>query len=526
LIRFSKIVRLLCVLAAAGVLLLTITIFVRRMIYPYDLEWMEGGMLCHSLRLLEGQPIYARPSVEFIPYLYTPLYPVLLAGLAKVIGLGYGMARFVSIASYLGASFLAYRFAVRLGGSRAASLSAMAIPAAAWVGTGSFYDLARPDSLWLFLTTAAVILLYRGARDLSGERRSDRKRHLSIALSAVLFVAAFFTKQTAAPFMIAGGVALIFLDWRTVPTYGLTLAILGLPSLWLANRMSDGWFWTYIQKLHQAHDFNYRHALRDTPIHLAAMVGPSLLLLPWALWRRRSTGMIYASLIALVAIASACLAFGTQWAYANAYIPGVFFPSLAIAIAGGRLVTPAQPAPDSSFRGATAVPRLRPAVVFGLVAVSLALNRYDPRRACDTENNCRPLVPSAADREAGDRLIARLRAVDGEVLIPFHPFYAHLAGKHTYVHRMGVMDVTPTLGTPAGLTEGIRDHRWKLAIFDYKVGDRGGGGTWFQWPGMLANYRIEAPDPDGPPTVSGAPTAPSYALVPKLPPAGIDRELQ
>ena len=35
-----------------------------------------------------------------------------------------------------------------------------------------------------------------------------------------------------------------------------TLAIVGLPSLWLLNRASDGWFWTYISELHQSkHEF-------------------------------------------------------------------------------------------------------------------------------------------------------------------------------------------------------------------------------------------------------------------------------
>ena len=50
-----------------------------RVAYPYDLEWMEGGMLHHALRIQQGQGIYNPPSIDFIPYLYTPLYPALLA---------------------------------------------------------------------------------------------------------------------------------------------------------------------------------------------------------------------------------------------------------------------------------------------------------------------------------------------------------------------------------------------------------------------------------------------------------------
>src|SRR5262245_34390996 len=75
----------------------------RRIAYPYDLEWMESGMLCHALRLYEGQPIYAAPSVDFIPHLYTPLYPAVVALLARVTGdVGYLLGRAVSVAAFAG----------------------------------------------------------------------------------------------------------------------------------------------------------------------------------------------------------------------------------------------------------------------------------------------------------------------------------------------------------------------------------------------------------------------------------------
>src|SRR5688572_21865114 len=90
---------LLWLIAAAPglyqVALLAVTV-ARRLLFPYDLEWMEGGMLNHALRLAEGQPIYAPPSIDFVPYLYTPLYPALLAWLGKVFGLTYQLGRAVS----------------------------------------------------------------------------------------------------------------------------------------------------------------------------------------------------------------------------------------------------------------------------------------------------------------------------------------------------------------------------------------------------------------------------------------------
>ncbi|MGH9885736.1 MAG: hypothetical protein ACREBE_09420, partial [bacterium] len=60
-----------------------------RVAYPYDLEWMEGGLLHHALRIRQAQGIYLPPSVDFIPYLYTPLYPTLIAVFGGPFGISY-----------------------------------------------------------------------------------------------------------------------------------------------------------------------------------------------------------------------------------------------------------------------------------------------------------------------------------------------------------------------------------------------------------------------------------------------------
>ena len=67
--------------------------------YPYDLEWMEGGLLGHAARLSEHQGIYVEPSLDFIPYLYTPLYPALIALLSSLFGISYTVGRIISLLS-------------------------------------------------------------------------------------------------------------------------------------------------------------------------------------------------------------------------------------------------------------------------------------------------------------------------------------------------------------------------------------------------------------------------------------------
>jgi hypothetical protein len=477
--------------------------------YPYDLEWMEGGMLCHALRIARDQPLYGPPSVDFIPYLYTPLYPFLLAKLGGVAGIGYGLGRAISLVALVGTLLLGYVYARRAGGSRATALIVPGLMAAAYVPTGAWYDLARPDTLFLFLVTAALLCGVWG-----------RRRPAAVAVAALLMVAAFFTKQTASPFMIGLGVVLMIVSFRAALLYGAVLALVGLPALWWANRSTDGWFWTYVSTLHRQHDFYPLRAFVGAPVRLLLMLGPAVALVPWALLRRRSPELLFAVVLAALGLVAACLGYGTQWAFTNAFIPGIFFPAIAIATAAGRLIVAER---------TEHVPHKRPAVVYALLlpALLLATGIVLPWARAhlwngkaiglpDDEPTARELVrfvPTARDRQDGAQLVSRLAATPGEVLIPFHPFYAHLAGKRTYLHRMGVLDVGRAgMGAPRGLKEAIAEKRFSLVVMDDKI-----DGSLFQWPGLSAAYRLTG-HVAGPRALSGAQTRPRDLYEPIAPP--------
>lgn len=511
-------------LCAATAVMIFGWIVAHRIAYPYDLEWMEGGMLCHALRLSRGQPIYAPPSVDFIPHLYTPLYPALLAALARLSGdVTYLAGRLVSLASFalaLGAASLLGASAAREGAQAAAGAGgtaaegdarirvlgvavALAVPVAAFLHVGGFYDLARSDSLQLFLSTAGLTLCWL-----------RRGSHGAVALAAAILCASFFAKQTAAPLIAGTGAALLL----TRRPQALTLALCGGALfgvvVLLLDASSGGWFWTYIFRLHQSHAFFTRRAFWETPAQLVAILGPGLLLVPWSLASRggRAPGLLFCAFLGACGFFAACLSFGTQWAHVNAYIPGVFFPALSMAAAAGHLLSLSGPEPERRRRPA------RQAAVWLLLCASLLplLLRYRTDRPAAH-------VPTAVDRARGDALIARLRVEPGEVLIPFHPFYGHLAGKRTYLHRMGVWDVRGSVAGPVrGLAEALRERRFSAIVFDQKV-----EWTWDDWPGILSHYQV-AERFAGPGVVEGAQTAPALVLRPR-PPSPLpapDMELQ
>src|SRR5262249_2079628 len=172
-------------LAQAGVLLSTV---LARLTYPYDLEWMEGGMLVHAYRFMHGETIYPPPSLDFIPYLYTPGYPAVLAGLSRAFGLSYALGRAISVVSLAGTLVLAGYAVAREGEERAGAICGAAIAggfiAATYPWVDAWYDLVRGDTLFLAIGVAGIVVL-RGAA------RSPRR----VALAAALLATSFFFKQ-------------------------------------------------------------------------------------------------------------------------------------------------------------------------------------------------------------------------------------------------------------------------------------------------------------------------------------------
>ena len=84
---------------AVGMAILLARTVYGRISHPFDLEWMEGGMLLHASRVANGQAIYVPPSIDFIPFIYPPMYPWLVGGLSNLgLPLDYTLGRAVSIA--------------------------------------------------------------------------------------------------------------------------------------------------------------------------------------------------------------------------------------------------------------------------------------------------------------------------------------------------------------------------------------------------------------------------------------------
>ncbi len=493
--------RVLALLAAfsAGVFLALmafyVPMFAARFSYPLDLEWMESGVLLHVERMLDGQPIYVAPSADFIPFAYPPLFYHAAALVSLFTGVSFQAARAVSILAALvfPIVFFAAAHPRRRRGTLVyslwAALAGTSLILLEYFTTGSWIDLARPDTLALVLALSGGLVLVK-TRTWSGAM-----------LAAGLFSAAFWTKQTMVIPLAAAGLWQAVLDWRRAAVFAAAIAILCGGIMLIAIRATDGWAWFYLREIHQRHAFDVQHAFSHTPRLLAMRLWPAVLagLAGLAASRRISAEAAFWWLLALSGFLAACIGSGTQWAHTNALLPAVvFLPPAAIASWNGFLEDPEHRTTTQSLLPATA-----------MVLVLFHVHTRHP-----AAREFRNATPTPRDVAAAHAHVRELRASSAPILIPYHPWNARLAGSPGHFHQHALSDIRAAgLPVPPDILDGFRSQRWKTVVHD-----RIGPAYQRQWPGLEAFYRL-----DGPlrvrtvRTFSGNPCGPRFSWSPKEP---------
>lgn len=406
--RIALLLRWAILLGVAGYLALYISVAMIRLRYPFELEWMEGAVVDHARRILAGRPLYGPPSIDFVPYIYTPLYFYVGALMSRLTGVGFFPLRLVSFLASLGCFLVIGRLVARETKNAFAGFAAAGLFAATYRLSGCWFDLARVDSLLLLLLLLVVYVV------------RFLPRPVPLALASVLAWFAFLTKQSGAA-MIAPVLAITVVSAgrRSLSLIGAALGCF-LGGNWLLNRLFHGWFNYYVFSLPRAKTvIRWRIAgfwfVDLLPSLFIAML-VSAVYLGYELARGdRERGRFLAFLVVGLV--------GGSWLfrlYSGVYYNALMPAHAAIAILFGLALGRAQ-----------AVRWLR----LGLYAACLAqfaLLVHHPTR----------LLPSARDRQAGERLIATIAAIPGDVYLPEHGYLAALAGKRTYAHGLAMRDVT------------------------------------------------------------------------------------
>lgn len=400
-----------------------------RLRYPFELEWMEGGMVDQVLRILAGQKIYVPPHFDFVAFGYPPLYFYLSALLAKMTVPGFLPLRLVSLLSSLGSLFLIYRIVSRETGGKYFGVIAAALFASTYNLSEAWFDIAKVDSLFLFLLLLGIYLL----------RFQDSPR--GFLLAAIALSLSFFSKQTALviamPLLL--GTALLRKKRGLIPLFSvLTLAAGGTLML---NWLHQGWYNYYIfhlPKLRMAVNFDASRILGFWSKDILVPFFPALAICA-IYFLSRPPGKKWSDTSFYLLAAAGML--GGAWisrletgAFHNVLFPAYAIIAILFGLGLHRLM---ELFGEKHLENKA---KLK-AAVYILAGAQFFVLLYNPLA----------LIPSKADRTAGWEMINKIAGMNGEVLLFDHGFLPTMAGKNTHAQACAVNDIFRADRGPVGL---------------------------------------------------------------------------
>jgi len=406
-VRISRYLLILC-----GLFYLCLFLFtaLSRIGYRFELEWVEGNVADTVVRLLNGQSIYAQPSVSFIANIYTPLFFYVAAIPSAIQGVGFPPLRLVSLLSTLGCFAVIWIWVRREGGDIISALSGVCLFAAIFALGGAWFDLARTDMLFILLYLWAAYML-RFAKHIG-----------AYLFASVLIFLAFFTKQSAL-FIIAPLFLFVLLqDWKKALASIVLLVLLIIVSTLWFDSIYNGWYsyfvWYLPSHFSQEMDWNNFIPFFSNELFLPLLITLIISIVLLILYRGNKDRRFWFYLLLLLGVIGETIpARLSRIAYVNHMIP--VYAVLSIMFGLGISVVPRWMAGWKQATHKVLVP-----VFYLLCIVQFAILIYDPFK----------YIPTRADEEAGEHFLDVLRNIPGDVYVPSHSFVPTLAGKQSHAH--------------------------------------------------------------------------------------------
>ena len=440
-------------LLSLGILFVVIYIAVvlLRIRYPFELEWMEGSEVDQVQRILNGLKLYVNPTLEFIPLLYTPLYFYVSAMLAKLIGIGLMPLRLVSFVASVGSFLVIYGLVRWETRNTYAAMLGVGTFAAMFHISGCWYDIARPDMLFVFFALLAIYVL----------RRYDS--WLSWVVAGVCISLSFLTKQTALIIVIPMGLYCIYANWRRAILFIATVVILIGGSTWILNKIHDGWYDFYVFEVPREHYilkaryifFWITDMLNPLPVLCAVTV---LYLVQKLTNGVRKEGVFY-FLMAAGMVGAAWSGRLHSGGYLNALLPGYAFMAILFGVAFHQVEGILQGKVSEEQAHSVAIVRV---LVYLVCVAQLAGLMYNPKEQ----------IPTKVDLKAGWELVKMMKSYEGEIYLPCHGFIPTYAGKKPQAHVAAISDLLRGKETPIKkqvlemVKEAIREKRFQAIFLD------------------------------------------------------------
>ncbi len=460
-----------------------------RLFYPYDLDFVEDGLLLTSLRLAAGQPVFLPPNADFVPHVYMPLYTWLGGLIFAVTGPSFSSLRLLSLTALLTSTGLVFWITRRESGQNWLALVCAGLLLGGYRLTGFWYELVRVDTLFVALTLSGLTLATYAA-----------PKKLGLAAAGGMLALAFLTKQTGLIFGLGAFIYLLTFIGRRAWLFGATFGLLALLPLAGLNWLTQGWFWFYTFHIASVNPVEFERVVHYLGLELLGqMVGLSTLALAAAgLGFRRAGWRIIALQPWLLWLGLAALVSGLGRASIGGNLNNLM-PVYTLLCLSPALLWREWASRPNRFS------RWQVGLISALILLQFVSGVYNPLR----------YQPTPAMRQSGDHLIAALTATEGEVLVMMHPYYAWLADK-TPSAQIAALWYTRDRGAlplPEDLVTRLKGHYYALIISDNSLFEAEPAlqqllDTYYQPAQTLG------PD-DAPPTLTGMVVRPAVMYVPK-----------
>ncbi|MCB0190798.1 MAG: glycosyltransferase family 39 protein [Anaerolineae bacterium] len=445
--RFAIIGQTLLFISASYYLVIYLVLALIRLSYPFELEWMEGGSVVQVQRILDGQSLYVSPSLDFVPFIYPPLYFYISSLFAQVTENGFFPLRLVSLLSSLGCLVVLYMIVYRRTSSFYASFVASCLFAATFRISGAWFDIARVDSLFLFLLLAGIY-----AFDAPGVFARS-------FVAAMLLFLSFFTKQAALATAACLLAAALFTHRHTERfLFPLSFGFLMLASFLMMNASTAGWYQYYVFDLPAQHnvatfmliEFWTHDVAQPLPIALCISLVPFF---GFDTTKSKPNSLIRDVFILGGLLLASYLSRLHAGAYTNVLMPAYAGLSIYFGIGLHRLL---------KITGQLSYLKI---IVIMVVAFQFYGLFYPPEQQ----------IPSQRDKQQGQQLEDLILSFEGEVYLSDHPWYLGNLNKPTQAQYMAVIDIFRASDSEQWkqtliqeLTTAVVENRYEAFIIDSK----------------------------------------------------------
>ena len=411
-----------------------------RLMYPYEVEWNEGAVLDHAIRVLDSKPIYTASSLDFSPFVYTPLYYYVTAALMRIGGIGLWSGRLISILATLLTALIIFRIVSRESSSRLLAFSGLALYIAFYHLTGFFYDVVRMDAFAILLVAVTLYVALYARR--------------GFMFAAILTALAYFTKQQMIFILPSIAIGLWFQDRKQAYVYtGVSVIIIVLATV-IVNSITHGWFSYFtssVPSVKASHEFSWQTLIEFYPKWMMGILGifTFIILLGIVLRNKQSVTERVIIFGWIFAVLSSSISFANPGGYQNVLMPLMLMIAVLFPISIAKL--------------SSAIPQwplLAPSIqLCGFLALI-----YNPLGQT-------MLLASNRQKKAGDEFVQKLKEIPGEVLIPFHGYISSLAGKPPHVHFMAMNDALEMHDANSArlqheIDSSLASHRFSAVILD------------------------------------------------------------